>query len=288
MVNLITASEGVGAPGFIYGTAWKEENTATLTEQAIGQGFRAIDTANQRKHYHEAGVGAGIANAIQAGVTTRDELFLQTKFTYQRGQDHRLPYDPKSPVAGQVAQSFHSSLEHLQTDYIDSFILHGPATSTGLHDNDWAAWRMMEEIHSRGEARALGISNVSLDQLKALCDGAKILPKFVQNRCYASKQWGRDIRLFCTDNNIIYQGFSLLTANRKILNFPQLVEIAKRHRVSVNQTVFRFALDAKMIPITGTTNADHMRQDLSVFDFKLSEDEVDIIEKLAVIHLKPG
>src|SRR5215472_14610924 len=85
---------GVAVPSIMYGTAWKEERTQALTSEAIACGFRAIDTANQRKHYVEAGVGAAIRAAVASGRVTRDELFLQTKFTDRRGQDHRLPYDP--------------------------------------------------------------------------------------------------------------------------------------------------------------------------------------------------
>src|ERR1051325_8844189 len=103
-------------PNFIYGTSWKEDRTAALTELAIRQGFRAIDTANQRRHYYEAGVGEGLTAAYHSGLVTRADLFLQTKFTYQRGQDHRLPYDPAAPLSIQVAQSMPSSLEHLGTD----------------------------------------------------------------------------------------------------------------------------------------------------------------------------
>src|SRR6202162_2510588 len=109
-------------PEFLYGTAWKEDRTAHLTELAIRAGFRGIDTANQRRHYFEAGVGEGLAAAYRAGVVNRDQLFLQTKFTYQPGQDHRLPYDPAASLAEQVQQSMAGSLEHLGTDYVDSFV----------------------------------------------------------------------------------------------------------------------------------------------------------------------
>jgi len=95
-------------PDFIYGTAWKEDRTAGLTELALRAGFRAIDTANQRRHYFEEGVGQALAAAYRAGLVRRDELFLQTKFTYQRGQDHRLPYDPAAELAVQVSQSMAS------------------------------------------------------------------------------------------------------------------------------------------------------------------------------------
>src|SRR4051812_18854786 len=93
--------DGVRVPRFLYGTAWKEEQTQTLTEQALHRGFRGIDTANQRKHYVETGVGAAVKAAVQSGLLSRDDLFLQSKFTFQRGQDHRLPYDLAAPIAVQ-------------------------------------------------------------------------------------------------------------------------------------------------------------------------------------------
>src|SRR3954452_19245911 len=118
--------KGVEVPRMFYGTAWKEDRTRRLTELALRQGFRGIDTANQRRHYDEAAVGQAIAAAVAGGLVARDELFLQTKFTFRRGQDHRLPYDPGAPVAAQVAQSFASSLGHLGVAVIDSYLLHGP------------------------------------------------------------------------------------------------------------------------------------------------------------------
>src|SRR3954454_5061152 len=96
--------DGVTVPRFLYGTAWKEDETERLTALALRQGFRGIDTANQRRHYHEAAVGQAVASAVASGIVTRDGLFLQTKFTFRPGQDHRLPYDPRAPVATQVGQ----------------------------------------------------------------------------------------------------------------------------------------------------------------------------------------
>ena len=98
-------------PKFLYGTAWKEERSQALTTLALRAGFRAIDTANQRKHYFELAVAAAVKDALASGLVTRAELFLQTKFTFQGGQDQRLPYDPKARIATQVEQSFTSSLQ---------------------------------------------------------------------------------------------------------------------------------------------------------------------------------
>jgi len=273
--------DGVRVPRFLYGTAWKEDQTRPLTELALKQGFRGIDTANQRKHYHEAAVGEAVAAAIASGRGRRDELFLQSKFTSRPGQDHRLPYDPSAPIATQVEHSFASSLEHLGTDIIDSYVLHGPSRRSGLTPADWEVWRAMEAIHDGGRARLLGVSNVSLEQLQLLCDGARVRPRFLQNRCYASEAWDRRVRDYCAGNGITYQCFSLLTANRQVLARPEIARIAKRYNRSAAQIVFRFAVDAGMIALTGTTNAEHMRQDLSVFDFRMEPDEVATIETLA-------
>jgi diketogulonate reductase-like aldo/keto reductase len=270
--------DGVRVPRFLYGTAWKEDETQRLTGLALRQGFRGIDTANQRRHYHEAGVGQAIAAVLASGLLTRDDLFLQTKFTFRPGQDHRLPYDPTAPIATQVEQSFASSLQHLDTEVIDSYVLHGPSEFHGLGPADWEAWRAMEAIHDSGRARLLGVSNVSLEQLQQLCQETRVQPRFVQNRCYASRGWDRPIREFCAANGMVYQGFSLLTANQAMLAQPELAAIAKRHGRVVTQIIFRFALDVGMIPLTGTTDASHMRADLDVFDFHLEPEEIRQIE----------
>lgn len=272
--------DGVKVPPFLYGTAWKEAATQELTELAITHGFRGIDTANQRKHYHEAAVGRAIAAAMAGGRIARDDLFLQTKYTYQQGQDHRLSYNPAAPIPIQVEESFASSLEHLGVDRIDSYVLHGPSRAEGLGAEDWAAWQAMEEIHESGRARLLGVSNVSLDQLEMLCKDAKVKPHFVQNRCFAVNGWDRAVRTFCNANGIVYQGFSLLTANRGALASQQLTALAQRHDCSPAQLIFRFAIDVGMIPLTGTTDAKHMQLDLEVLDMQLQPEEIASIERM--------
>ncbi len=273
--------DGIRVPRFLYGTAWKEDATQRLVALALRQGFRGIDTANQRRHYHEAAVGQAIAESIKSGLVNREDLFLQTKFTFPPGQDHRLPYDPRAPVEVQVDQSLTSSLEHLGCEAVDSFLLHGPSQRVGLTAADWAAWRAMETIHDSGRARLLGVSNVSLEQLELLFQEARVNPRFVQNRCFASSGWDGRVREFCAENGIVYQGFSLLTGNRSVLSRSELVQTAQRHGRDVSQIIFRFALDVGMIALTGTTNFDHMREDLDIFDFRLEPEEIQRIEHLA-------
>jgi diketogulonate reductase-like aldo/keto reductase len=272
--------DGIRVPRFLYGTAWKEDATQRLVELAVEQGFRGIDTANQRRHYDEAAVGRAVAALVERGAVRRDDLFLQTKFTFRAGQDHRLPYDPAAPIEQQVEQSFASSLAHFGIEMVDSYVLHGPNSRSGLTAADWAAWRAMEAIHASGRTRMLGVSNISLGQLRMLCDAARVRPRFVQNRCFAVTGWDHGIREFCAANEIMYQGFSLLTANREALAHPDMAQIARRHSRSVAPIVFRFAVEVGMIPITGTTSAEHMRADLDVFNFQLAPDEVKRIEWL--------
>jgi len=274
---------GVAVPSIMYGTAWKEERTEALTSDAIACGFRAIDTANQRKHYVEAGVGAAVGGAVASGSVTREQLFLQTKFTWPRGQDHRLPYDPDADLATQVQQSIDSSLKHLGVTRIDSYILHSPSRGYGLAEADWEIWRAMEEAVRAGRVGLLGVSNISSEQLAALVGGVKTAPAFVQNRCFARKRWDADVRALCETHDIVYQGFSLLTANPQVLSSPRLIAIARRHGKTVAQVVFRFAIELGMLPLTGTTNSLHMRQDLDIFGFTLSDEDIKIMLELGTL-----
>lgn len=258
----------------IYGTAWKEDTTEACVRAALAAGFRAIDTANQRKHYVEAGVGAAIAGVA------RDTLFLQTKYTYPRGQDHRLPYDPRAAIGAQVAQSHARSLENLGTTWIDSYVLHGPWAGEGWVAQDREAWRAMEALHASGAVRALGVSNVSLEQLEAACEDATIRPAAVQNRCYARHGWDADVRAFCRKHGIAYQGFSLLTANRRELDGPVARTIANRWGATVPQVVFRFALAVGMTPLTGTTDPRHMAEDLAAPALALTDADVAALEAI--------
>lgn len=269
------------SPRFIYGTAWKEDRTAALVEMALRAGFRAIDTANQRKHYFEAGVGEGMAAAYRAGIASRADLFLQTKFTYQRGQDHRLPYDPEAPLSIQVSQSLASSLEHLDTDYVDSFVLHGPSSGHGWAAADSEVWAAMREERNAGHTRVLGVSNVSLQHLGEMKTAKLELPAFVQNRCFARLGWDREVRAFCRDHDIVYQGFSLLTANQEVLNHRPLIEVAAKLNSTPAQVVFSFARAIGILPLTGTSNAEHMKQDLDGLQATLPDELVRAIEAMA-------
>jgi diketogulonate reductase-like aldo/keto reductase len=143
-------------PKMIYGTVCKKDRTAGLVAQAIGFGFRGIDTACQPKHYNEAGVGEAIARSLSSGLN-RAELYLQSKFTSLNGQDPlRVPYDPNASLGEQVAQSFQASPKNLQATYLDCLMLHSPLAT---QQKTLEAWRAMGLIFHSGSAKQLGISN---------------------------------------------------------------------------------------------------------------------------------
>ncbi len=277
----LTAYNHVPLPSFMYGTAWKKEATMRLVQLAVASGFKAIDTANQLIHYQEALVGEALQALEQKGIR-RDSLFLQTKFTPVNGQDHRTPYDASSDLATQVRQSFDSSLTHLHTEYVDSYVLHGPYSRRGLGNADREVWAAMEGLYRSGKTKMIGISNVTAEQLTQLCEQANVKPMVVQNRCYAALGWDKEVREICRAHGIIYQGFSLLTANGDVLADPEVRTIATRLGTGVAQVIFRFAMHIGMLPLTGTTSQQHMKEDLQAEQFALSTEEIQRIETIAL------
>lgn len=301
-------------PNFFYGTAWKEERTCEYTLQALNAGFRAIDTANQRKHYFEEAVGEAITQFLSSHASsrsssstsssssttaatanstssitpstqkiTREDLFLQTKFTYANGQDHRKPYNEKDCFTQQVQDSFASSLKHLNTTYLDSYVLHGPYSNQGIIDIDLETWSAMEQFHLDKKVRYLAISNVSAYQLIHLCQKVKIKPQFVQNRCFARMGWDKDVRTVCKDQGIHYQGFSLLTANARELSSDFFANLSVKYKKTIPQIVFRFSHQLGMISLTGSTKLTHLSQDLDIDNFELTPAELSQIESISLL-----
>jgi len=277
----LIAYNNVPVPSFMYGTAWKKEATTQLVQSAVTAGFTAIDTANQLIHYEEARVGEALLALAQQGIS-RDRLFLQTKFTSTHGQDHRTPYDASADLTTQVTQSFASSLTHLHTEYLDSYVLHGPYQRRGLGDADREVWAAIEGFYRSGKTKMIGISNVTGEQLTQLCAQAAVKPMMVQNRCYAALGWDKEVREICRAHGIIYQGFSLLTANREVFADPGIRAIAQRLGTGLAQVVFRFAMQVGMLPLTGTTNPQHMKEDLQAEQLTLTAEDMQVIETIGI------
>jgi diketogulonate reductase-like aldo/keto reductase len=132
-----------------------------------------------------------------------------------------------------------------------------------------------------GRTRFLGVSNVSLHHFEQMVAAGAELPTVVQNRCFARLGWDRDVRMFCKERKIVYQGFSLLTANPEVVQHPMIRDIADRAHVTSAQVLFSLAHRIGILPLTGTSNAEHMRQDLASRALALSPQIVQAIDLLA-------
>jgi diketogulonate reductase-like aldo/keto reductase len=271
MKHVVESASGVPTPKLIYGTAWKKADTQRLVELAVRTGFRGIDTACQPKHYDEAAVGAAVTACVKSGLA-RGDLYLQTKFTPLSGQDPRqVPYDPRASLAEQVAQSFAASLRNLQTDQVDCLILHSPLPAP---QQTLEVWRAFESLVDAGGARQLGISNCYTPRdLERLCRDSRIKPAVVQNRFYAETGYDRAIRAICARQQIVYQSFWTLTANPHVLAHAAVGALASIHQRTPAQILFRYLTQTGVVPLTGTRSETHMREDLSIVEFELTDAE---------------
>jgi diketogulonate reductase-like aldo/keto reductase len=190
------------------------------------------------------------------------------------------PVNVTSPasLSRQVLQSFQASLRNLRTDDLDGLVLHSPYPD----DRDTLeAWRAMESLYDQGSVRQLGVSNChELPRLEALCRNARIKPATIQNLFYAKTHYDTDIRAFCREHGIVYQSFWTLTANPEIPAASDLIELATKYGRSPAQLFFRYLTQLDMVCLTGTSSKDHMEQDLSIFEFRLSSAECETLAAL--------
>lgn len=253
-------------PAFIYGTAWKKDQTKALVKEAIVQGFRRIDTAAQPRHYQEALVGEALREAYGQGLTSRNEIYLQTKYTTPAGQDmSNMPYDPSSPLETQIHTSVASSLQNLRTTedpeqgaYLDCLLLHSPLPTL---EQTLQAWKLLES-YVPNKIRSLGISNVTLPVLEAIYKSSTTKPSVVQNRFYPQTGFDVALRAFCTSHDITYQSFWTLTGNPALLRSEPVVSLAQYCAVELPVALYALVMNAGIMVLNGTTSASHMRQDL--------------------------
>mmetsp|Transcript_7187 Transcript_7187/g.10502 ORF Transcript_7187/g.10502 Transcript_7187/m.10502 type:complete len:315 (+) Transcript_7187:73-1017(+) len=272
LLHLLLAKASSLSTSLKYGTAWKKEATSDLVYNAVKAGFRHIDTACQPKHYNEAGVGEGWTKAAQELGLSRENISLQTKFTSLNGQDpNRIPYDKDAPLAERVRQSLEKSLENLQTDYIDSLVMHGMENSW---EDNFIVWRVFESFVDEGRVRQIGISNFyEADAVKYLFENARIKPAVVQNRFYKDSGYDTEIRSFCRDNGIEYQSFWTLGANRHFLRNAEVADFCREKQLTPETFMYAFVMAIGITPLDGTTNQDHMVEDMALLQ-RLRDGEV--------------
>jgi diketogulonate reductase-like aldo/keto reductase len=247
----------------LYGTAWKKERTTNLVTQALQAGFLAIDTAAQPKHYQEHLVGNGIRTFLSSNNITRQDLYLQTKYTSINGQDPKnLPYDPSTSITEQVKASVASSLHNLRhndnadENYIDCLVLHSPLPTI---NQTMEAWDAMSSFVPT-KVYSLGISNTSLPILQHIWSNSSVKPKVVQNRFYSATGWDVSLREFCKEHSIQYQSFWTLTGNPELVNSQFVQRTAGEVGVSVEVTLYSLVQGLGITPINGTRS--HIESDV--------------------------
>jgi len=209
---------------------------------------------------------------------SREDIFIQTKFTSIDGQDpNSIPYDKTAPIPDQVRQSLDVSLKNLGVTYIDSLVLHGPLRTL---DKTMEVWRTFESFVNDGRVKQIGISNFyDIATLKSLFADSTVKPAVIQNRFYQDTDYDKEIRAFARSNGIIYQSFWTLTANPHVLSDPKVKEMSRRYDKTPAQLFFTYLIQSGgFAPLTGTKSKVHMTQDLEALEMKLTDDEMKLFD----------
>ncbi|KAJ9145392.1 NAD(P)H-dependent D-xylose reductase [Pleurostoma richardsiae] len=258
---------------FIYGTAWKREDTAVFVSQAIKHGFTSFDTAGQPKPYREELVGEAIRQAFATGqLHNRADICIQTKFSRPEAQDpSNTAYPLDAPLEEQVHLSIQNSLHNLRheeaedTSYLDALLLHSPYPD--LQDTV-QAWRVFEQyVPSR--IRALGICNVPFAKLKQLYEAVDVKPAVVQARFHKETAFEPEVRRFCAEKRIVFQAHKVLKGSNAALLESELIgEAAAELGVSRQAALYLCVLHlpGSVRIVNGTKSAAHMKEDLDAVE----------------------
>ncbi len=265
----VKLTNGVMMPAVGYGT-WRTPNDQVpgLVLEAIKAGYRHIDTA--AKYANESGVGQGIAQAIEQGLVARDELFVTTKvWNFDRGY-------------GRTRAAFERSMQELGLDVLDLYLIHWPAA---VHQYDcWEAlnaetWRAMEELYLEGRVRAIGVCNFKPHHLQPLLDHARIRPMVNQIEIHPGLAQIPSV-LQCQENGVLVQAWSPLGTGRMVQN-ETLIALAARYGKTSAQLCLRWLIQRGVVPLPKSWNPERMRQNLDVFDFTITPQDMAAIEAMA-------
>ena len=256
-MECVRLNNGVQMPLLGFGTAgMNEESCETWVSMALNSGYRMIDTA--AAYMNEAAVG----RAIRKSGVSREELFITTKLWIQdSGYEN-------------TKKAFQRSLERLGLEKIDLYMIHQPIGD--IH----GSWRALEELYQKGKIRALGVSNFEMDRLADLMLFQEILPAVNQ----------LEVNLFCQqhDNQMWMQQQTIQTeawgifaqGKEKFLDQPVLTELALKYKKTAAQIMLRWLLQRKIPVVFHTRDKIHLEENLQIFDFSLTQKEMDAIRKL--------
>ncbi|WVQ81533.1 hypothetical protein IAT38_003657 [Cryptococcus sp. DSM 104549] len=230
-------------------------------------------------------VGKAIASLLAERVVTREELYLQTKFTSIAGHDpaQPLPYAPQATMSERVRQSFAKSLENLGVEYVDSVVLHAPLPT---REETLTAYRTLESIVDEGKIRVLGISNCyDPDLLQWLIGEAHVKINIVQNRWHEGNGWDWDVYEVCQANGIRYQSFWTFTGSPQLLANPLIIDLASKYALSPEQTLYKLCQIWNITPLCGSTTLGHVKEALAVEDsVGLVRDTPEVVQLWEAMH----
>ena len=244
----------------------ESEGTGIIVD-ALKAGYRLIDTATMYKN--EDIVGEGLRRAFGEGIATRDQVTVTTKVANpDRGYDSTM-------------RAFDKSLKELGLDQIDLYLIHWPASEA--KEPNWRTinsdtWRALETLYKDGRVRAIGVSNFMPVHLEALSETATILPMVNQIEFHPGFMQ-RDVLEWCDSHEIVVEGWSPLGRTRVLTN-PLLEEIAERLGRSVAQICLRWAVQHSVVPIPKSLHYDRMKENIDIFDFTLSPEEMAAIDSM--------
>lgn len=259
-MKTVTLNTGAKMPTIGFGT-WQifpNGRAKHATADALTTGYRLIDTA--RIYGNERGVG----EAIKASIISREDVFLTTKL-WNSNQGYE-----------QAHKAFEASLKRLGMEYVDLYLLHWPVTGKRLD-----SWRALEEIHASGRAKAVGVSNFTVRHLTELAEKASITPAVNQVEFHPFL-YDEQVELleYCAQHDIVVEAYSPLAHGKKT-DETVLSPIAKRHGKSSAQVILRWCVQHGTVPLPKSTNPVHMQDNLDIFDFELSAEEMRAIDGLS-------
>ncbi|UTR10449.1 aldo/keto reductase [Evansella sp. LMS18] len=261
LADTVTLHNGVKMPWFGLGVfKVKDGNEAVSSVRtAIKHGYRSIDTAAIYKN--EEGTGQGIREGMEAAGISREELFVTSKVW-----NSDLGYES-------AIRAYEESLERLGLDYLDLYLIHWPVE--GKYKD---AWRALEKLYKDGRVKAIGVSNFHIHHLEDLLKEAEITPMVNQVE-YHPRLTQKELHAFCKENGIQLEAWSPLMQG-ELLNNEVLQEIGEKYGKSSAQVILRWDLQNEVVTIPKSVKEHRIRENADVFDFELSDVEMNSINEL--------
>lgn len=262
-MKTIQLNNGVTIPAIGYGTYKTSENDVSIILSAIECGYRLLDTASIYKTEQQTGA------AIRQSGIPREEITVISKVWRNDLGYHK------------TKEAFAKSLKQTGLNYLDLYLIHWPANARNF--NNWQktnaeTWRAMEELLEEGKIKSIGVSNFWPEHLEALLDSAKIKPAVNQIEFHPG-YWQPETTQYCKEKGIVLQAWSPLARGR-IFGNEILIEIANRHQKTVSQIALRWIVQQGVIPIPKAASKERMNENFDIFDFALSDEEMELINNL--------